>query len=86
MASCTEASSSRTEAKTERLDGDNGGTSVMCASVSSESPRMSSSTRCAQRAPKGGIVNSCGESVWCGGCALGLRVRAQLARGVAHAL
>ena len=33
---------------------------------------MSASTRCAQSAPKGGIVNSCGESVWCAGCALGL--------------
>jgi len=28
-------------------------------------------------------VNSCGESVWCAGCALGLRVRA--ARGVCGA-
>jgi hypothetical protein len=35
VASCTEASSRRSRAKTERLDGDNGGTSVMCASVSS---------------------------------------------------
>ena len=32
----TEASSRRSRAKTERLDGDNGGTSVMFASVSSE--------------------------------------------------
>jgi len=44
---------------------------------------MSASTRCAQSAPKGGIVNSCGESVWCAGCALVLRVRA--ARGVCGA-